>query len=66
MDSKSDKIKAFADRGVKILDNPPEGWKLLENTNTEPNEYRWWSNGKSLFGGQYEHALVRVKEKGSR
>lgn len=44
---------------VKKFDTIPDGWKILEKTNTQPVGYVWISNGKSRFGGEYEHALAR-------
>lgn len=46
---------------VKKLDELPKGWRYIEGALTAPNGWRWASNGKSRFGGDYEHALVRAE-----
>ena len=45
-------------KNVKILEEKPEGWIKNEGATTAPSGYNWYSNGKSLFGGEYKHALV--------
>ena len=45
-------------KDVKILDEKPNGWIKREGATTAPKGYSWYSNGKSLFGGEYENALV--------
>lgn len=42
---------------------PPDGWRLLEHAVTGPLGWKWWSNGKSRFGGEYENALYEFKWK---
>lgn len=44
---------------IKILDSLPKGWKWLDGATTAPLGYRWAWNGKSRFGGEFEHALVK-------
>jgi hypothetical protein len=44
----------------KILDSLPKGWIYLNNqTILNGISYEWVSNGKSRFGGEYEHALIK-------
>lgn len=53
-----------------LLDNPaikklgrlPAGWKYARNTLTEPTGWRWAHNGKSIFSGKRQTALVKVME----
>lgn len=42
-----------------MLEELPEGWRILEGTQTEPPGWRWADNGGSRFKPGYEHALVR-------
>lgn len=44
------------------LKSLPKGWVKLENATTAPRGYYWASNGKSLFGGEYKHALIWDKK----
>lgn len=41
-----------------IFDDVPAGWRVLEGAINHPRGYRWVCNNKSLFGGEYQHALV--------
>ena len=52
-------VEDYIRKGIKVAGSPPEGWKRLEHTNTEPRGYKWYSNGESRFGGHYKHALVK-------
>lgn len=52
-------VEGFKAKGVKVLNKAPKGWKDLKGATTAPNGYKWMSNGKSLFGGEYQHALVK-------
>lgn len=40
------------------IDSIPEGWKPIRGAQTAPLGWVWICNGKSRFGGEYEHALV--------
>lgn len=51
-------VDYWKERDVDILEEKPEGWIKLEGATTAPNGYSWYSNGKSRFGDEYEHALV--------
>jgi len=50
-------------RGIRLLDTPPDGWVIVPQASTAPIGWRWWSNGKSRFGGEYESALVREEKR---
>lgn len=45
--------------GVPRLDSLPDGWRYIDWAATAPRGWRWANNGKSRFGGEYEHALIR-------
>lgn len=49
-------------RGVKTLNHIPDGWKRLTGAVNHPPGYRWIWNGKSRFGGEFEHALAPEEE----
>ena len=53
-----ERIRWFDEHGVRFLDELPDGWRYLEGATTAPNGWRWAGHG-SLFGGGYEHALIR-------
>lgn len=53
-------ISYFMEKGVKILDEMPRGWKVNKGATTAPDGYVWIWNGKSLFSGEYQHALLKV------
>ena len=42
-----------------VVNSVPKGWKKVNGTLTQPNGYIWISNGKSLFGGERQHAIVK-------
>lgn len=52
-------IKTAESKGIAIFEKTPNGWVLLEEATTQPNGYKWYSNGESRFGGQYESGLVK-------
>ena len=43
---------------LKIMDHIPDGWGVIGGASNAPFGYVWINNRKSLFGGEYEHALV--------
>ena len=45
-----------------LLDYIPEGWKPLKNASVQPLGYQWYWNGKSLFGGEYKDALIKIQD----
>jgi hypothetical protein len=46
---------------IKIYDKMPKGWKRLKGAQTAPRGYEWICNGKSRFGGEYRHALLKIE-----
>ena len=48
---------------IPVVDKLPKGWKLVYGGTTAPKGYVWCYNGKSRFGGEYEHLLVRVERR---
>ena len=54
-------MKLLDNPSVKKLDELPEGWKRTLRTLTQQNGWYWANNGKSLFSGERESALVREK-----
>ena len=42
-----DYLEYFKEKGIEILNKLPDGWRYIENTNTEPK-------------GDYEHALIKT------
>jgi len=44
---------------MAVLDHAPEGWKVVGGCTNAPAGYRFISNNKSRFGGEYQHALVK-------
>lgn len=45
----------------KIVLEMPIGWKVLKGATTAPCGFIWVYNGKSLFGGERESALLKLK-----
>ena len=45
--------------GIKVLNQVPEGWKVVGGCTNAPAGYRFINNNKSRFGGEYQHALVK-------
>lgn len=52
-------VDYWKERGIEVRDTIPEGYIPSTGAITAPNGYEWYSNGKSLFGGEYEHVLVK-------
>lgn len=46
-------------RTEKVFSSMPEGWKICHGASA-PRGYAWINNGKSLFGGEYRHALLKT------
>jgi hypothetical protein len=46
---------------IKIYDKMPKGWKRLKGAQTARRGYEWICNGKSRFGGEYRHALLKIE-----
>lgn len=53
-------LEYWMGRGIKVIHCLPEGWKEFKSACTAPEGYMWVSNGKSMFGGEFEHALLKV------
>ena len=47
-----DYLEYFKEKGIGILNKLPDGWRYIENTNTEPKGYKWACNNKSMFSGE--------------
>ena len=45
--------------GIRVFDEMPKGWKVLEGALCAPNGYKFICNGKSRFKPGYENALLR-------
>lgn len=50
------------DKGHVKEGRPPKGWTKVEGALTAPNGYSWYSNGKSMFGGERESYLYKDEE----
>lgn len=50
------------DKGHVKEGRPPKGWSKVEGALTAPNGYSWYSNGKSMFGGERESYLYKDEE----
>ena len=51
--------RKIKDMGIKTISNMPKGWKEIKGA-SNLRGYKWVSNGKSRFSGEYEHALLIV------
>lgn len=56
----AERLEVLKAKGVPAFEELPEGWKLL--TAAAPQGYLWVFNGKSRFGGEFRHALVKSNE----
>ena len=56
-------IAYHKDKGHIKEGNPPKGWTKVEGGTTAPNGYSWYSNNKSMFGGERESYLYKDAEK---
>lgn len=43
----------------KVANKAPKGWVKLTNATTAPRGYSWYSNNKSMFGGERKTMLVK-------
>lgn len=55
-----DYLKYFKEKEIKILNELPPRWRYIENASTAPQGYKWDCNNKSMFSGDYEHALIKT------
>lgn len=53
----------MAKKKIPIYDSLPEGWKIRKDS-IAPQDYIWIWNGKSRFGGEYRHGLMKVGKEG--
>jgi hypothetical protein len=58
-------IAYHKDKGHIKEGNPPKGWTKVEGATTAPNGYSWYSNNKSMFGGERESYLYKDKPESS-
>lgn len=52
-------VEYFKSRGTEIRNSVPKGYVKLEGATTAPKGYTWYSNNKSLFGGERRTILVK-------
>lgn len=45
-----------------VYSEVPKGWREIKGATTAPSGFKWISNGKSMFGGEREQALVPASE----
>lgn len=45
-----------------IAETSGEEWRDIPGATTAPSGYKWQSNGKSRFGGEYKNRLVKAEE----
>ena len=55
-------IDYFRRRGMRFLDDMPEGWKVLKGAQMAPEGYVMIYNGKSIFDKEYQHALLKTRK----
>ena len=53
-------LDSLINRGVKVLNELPNGWRVIEGATNAPLGYKWVNNGKSFFSKDYEHALLKI------
>lgn len=53
-------LEYWRSRGIKIIHTLPLGWKEQYSASPAPEGYKWVSNGKSMFGGEFELALLKI------
>ena len=53
-------LEHFINKGVKVLNKLPNGWRVIQGAATAPRGYKWVNNGKSLFSKEYEQALLKI------
>ena len=46
---------------IEVVNNIPNGWKILEGATTAPKGYKWIYNNKSLFSKKRKKALLKIK-----
>ena len=53
----------MAKKEIPIYDSLPEGWKICKGS-IAPQDYIWIWNGKSRFGGEDRHGLMKIRKEG--
>ena len=53
-------LEYFKNKGTKILNELPKGWRLIKGAQTAPVGYVWVNNNKSRFSKEYQHALLKI------
>ena len=53
-------LEYFIKKGVKVLNEMPNGWRFIQGATTAPRGYIWVNNGKSFFSKEYKHALLKI------
>ena len=43
-----------------IKNKLPSGWRVIKETLTDPNGYKWICNNKSVFDKNYKKALLKL------
>lgn len=46
----------------RIFTTMPDGWTEIKGAMTAPVGYIWICNNKSRFSGEYEQALLKIRE----
>lgn len=60
------KIETAIEIGIPIYDEMPEGWKIIKEATTQPLDYEWISNNKSMFSGERKQALLKVRKENEK
>ena len=50
----------FINKGVKVFNEKPNGWCVIQGALTAPRGYKWINNGKSFFSNEYQQALLKI------
>ena len=58
-----DRYGLLGNPNIRKLERLPDGWRRTKGAMTQPNGWYWANNGKSIFSGERETALVRESEK---
>ena len=65
--SKSDRWEKYhREKGNIKEGRPPKDWTKVEGALTAPNGYTWYSNNKSMFGGERESYLYKDEPKSNK
>lgn len=50
----------------RIFTTMPDGWTEIKGAMTAPVGCIWICNNKSRFGGEYEQALLKIRDEGEK